>query len=73
MKLCLAIAVWMTTAASASSQTAPPDLILAHGKIITVDANDSIGEALAIRNGKIVQVGTRHRHPQACRKLNADH
>jgi hypothetical protein len=34
------------------------DLILIHGKIITVDAKDSIAEAIAIHDGKIVAVGT---------------
>jgi predicted amidohydrolase YtcJ len=34
-----------------------PDLILAHGKILTVDVHDSIAEALAIRAGIIIAVG----------------
>jgi predicted amidohydrolase YtcJ len=38
------------------TQTA--DLLLLHGHIITVDANDSIAQAIAIRNGVIVKVGT---------------
>src|ERR1700691_5470501 len=41
---------------SASAQT--PDLILIHGKILTVDAKDSIAQAVAIRQGKIVAVGS---------------
>ena len=41
---------------SASAQA--PDLILIHGKILTVDAKDSIVEAVAIRQGKIVAVGS---------------
>ncbi len=36
----------------------PPELILYHGTILTVDAQDSIVEALAIRDGKIVAVGS---------------
>src|SRR5262245_28410983 len=40
-------------AASASS-----DLILINGKIITVDAHDSVAQAIAIHDGKIVAVGT---------------
>jgi predicted amidohydrolase YtcJ len=36
----------------------PPQLILFHGHVLTVDAQDSIVEALAIRDGKIVAVGT---------------
>ena len=33
------------------------DLILVNGKIITVDDNDNIAEAVAIKMGKIVKVG----------------
>jgi predicted amidohydrolase YtcJ len=40
----------------ASAQTA--DLILVNGKILTVDAQDSIVEAIAIAKGKIVAVGS---------------
>jgi hypothetical protein len=36
----------------------PPDLILIHGKILTVDAQDSVVEAVAIAKGKIVSVGS---------------
>ena len=41
-----------------------PDLILIHGKILTVDAADSIAEAVAISHGKIVAVGTNQRIQQ---------
>jgi len=37
---------------------APADLILLHGHILTVDAKDSAVQALAIRQGTIVKVGT---------------
>jgi predicted amidohydrolase YtcJ len=43
---------------SSKSNPDSRDLILINGKIITVDANDSIAQALAIHNGKIVAVGT---------------
>jgi predicted amidohydrolase YtcJ len=46
----------LSLALSASAQT--PDLILIHGKILTVDAKDSIAEAVAIRQGKILAVGS---------------
>jgi predicted amidohydrolase YtcJ len=36
----------------------PPQLILFHGRVLTVDAHDSVFEALAIRDGKIIAVGT---------------
>lgn len=37
---------------------APADLVLIHGRIITVDPNDAVGQAIAIRDGKIIAVGT---------------
>jgi hypothetical protein len=36
----------------------PADLVLIHGHILTVDANDSVAEAIAVRHGVIVKVGT---------------
>ena len=35
-----------------------PQLILFHGRVITVDSVDSIAQGLAIRDGKIIAVGT---------------
>lgn len=35
-----------------------PDMIITNGKIITVDANFSFAEAVAVKNGKIVAVGS---------------
>jgi predicted amidohydrolase YtcJ len=43
--------------AGAARAAAAPQLILFHGRILTVDAQDSIVEALAIRDGKIVAAG----------------
>ena len=37
---------------------ATADLVLINGKIITVDSHDSVSEAIAIRNGKILATGT---------------
>jgi hypothetical protein len=37
---------------------APAELVLIHGKILTVDAADSTAEALAVRDGKIAAIGT---------------
>src|ERR1700724_1360351 len=36
----------------------PADLILTHGKILTVDTKDSVAQAVAIRQGKIIAVGS---------------
>src|ERR1700737_4024589 len=34
------------------------DLVLIHGHILTVDANDSVAQAIAVRHGVIVKIGT---------------
>jgi predicted amidohydrolase YtcJ len=47
--------VFGTTAAPAGEA---PDLILHHGKIVTVDPNFRIAEAMAVRGDRIVAVGT---------------
>src|SRR5882724_5928354 len=51
--LTLLFTVWVVGPAIAQ----PPDLILHHGKIATVDKAFSIAEAIAIRGETIVQVG----------------
>jgi predicted amidohydrolase YtcJ len=38
--------------------TTPADIVLLNGKIITVDANDRIAEAVAIEGAKIVAIGS---------------
>lgn len=42
----------------ACNETNPPDLILINGKIITLDSNSSIIEAVSVSNGKIAALGT---------------
>ena len=57
---------------SGPAQLPPPpgaDLILINGKIITVDAQDSVAQAVAIHKGKIVAVGTN----EQIRKLASEH
>ena len=49
-------AIFVLLASASHAQTA--DTILVNGKIVTVDAQSSIREALAIRDGKIVAIGT---------------
>ena len=41
-----------------TAQTPTADLILIHGHILTVDAKDSVVEAIAVRQGVIVKVGS---------------
>ena len=40
------------------AQQAPPDTILTNGKIVSVDAQFSIAQAVAVRGGRVVAVGT---------------
>ena len=42
----------------AAPSAAPADLILTNGKIITVDDRFSIVQALAVRNGRVLAIGT---------------
>lgn len=44
--------------AGARAQQGPPDLVLHHGRILTVDATDRVAEAIAIRGDRIVAVGS---------------
>jgi predicted amidohydrolase YtcJ len=51
--------VWASSAIGAAAQsTRAADLILAHGTILTVDSRDTVAQAIAIRDGKVLKVGT---------------
>ncbi|HYS75883.1 MAG TPA: amidohydrolase, partial [Burkholderiales bacterium] len=52
--------MWMLggVLACASALAQPADLVLVQGKIHTLDARSSVAEALAIRDGRIVAVGS---------------
>ena len=52
----LAVGITLLIATTALAQTA--DTILVNGKIVTVDAQLSTREAMAIRDGRIVSLGT---------------
>jgi hypothetical protein len=39
-------------------EPAPADLALMHGRVITVDARDRVASAIAVRGGRILQVGS---------------
>ena len=53
---CALLAVWLGAGGEAAAQ--PPDVVLLDGKIVAVDARASLHEALAVRDGKIVGVGS---------------
>ena len=40
------------------AQNPAADLVLIHGHVLTVDSNDSVAQAIAVRHGVIVKVGT---------------
>ena len=54
----MAAACVFLAGAGAAQAEVPPQVILFHGRILTVNAQDSIVEALAIRDGKIIALGT---------------
>jgi predicted amidohydrolase YtcJ len=56
MRTKLFVVVFVLLTSAARAQTA--DTILVNGKIVTVDAQSSIREALAIRDGKIAALGS---------------
>ncbi len=55
LSICLSAALASTTP---SDDAVPADLILAGGRIVTLDADHPEGTAIAIRNGRVLQVGT---------------
>ena len=54
----LALATLLCGTAGAAWAAPAPELILFHAHILTVDSHDSEAEALAVRDGKIVAIGT---------------
>jgi predicted amidohydrolase YtcJ len=54
----LAIGLLVLGVAPAATQTQAPDTVLLNGKIVTVDDRFSIAQALAIRDGRIIALGT---------------
>ncbi len=59
-KLCrfTLVLVCLSLSCSPMEESLLPDTVLVNGKIITVDANDSIAEAIAIQGGRIIAVGS---------------
>src|SRR5579864_3910778 len=52
----LLVTVLLTRVLAAQNPAA--ELLLIHGHILTVDANDSVAQAIAVHHGVIVKVGT---------------
>jgi predicted amidohydrolase YtcJ len=56
---CLLMAsVVMASLAIPARSAEPPQLVLIHGRILTVDPSDTIVQAIAVRGGKIVAIGS---------------
>jgi predicted amidohydrolase YtcJ len=53
-----AVAIIVTGSGAAQAQTAPADTVLVNGKVITLDARSTVAQAVAIRDGRIVAVGS---------------
>ena len=47
----------LATAGVSAAEVRPADAVYEHGYVYTVDAHDSVQQALAVRNGEIVYVG----------------
>jgi predicted amidohydrolase YtcJ len=63
LKTIVALSVTLATSVLLSgiagpTEAASADLVLMHGRIITVDAKDHVATALAVRGGRILQVGS---------------
>ena len=58
LRVVVAIGVLSIVIRPAGSQSPPADLVLLNGTIITVDPRDTIAEAMAVREGRIVFVGS---------------
>lgn len=49
----------MVTLAPAQNKHAEADFVLLNGKIVTVDENNSIAQAVAVKSGKVIAIGDR--------------
>src|SRR5690348_2540152 len=58
MKIVVAALVAALAAGCASVPSNPPDVVLYNGKVVTVDPQFSIAQAVAIRGERFVLVGT---------------
>jgi predicted amidohydrolase YtcJ len=57
--VCRCISALVVALASvASAQEPPPDAVWLNGKVLTVDANFTVAEAMAVRGGRIAATGT---------------
>ncbi len=59
VRLAAIVCTWCTVLlAGACAETEPADLVVINGKVVTVDGAFSVARAVAIRDGRVVVVGT---------------
>ncbi|MGZ9103489.1 MAG: amidohydrolase [Rhodoplanes sp.] len=58
LALAVAVSTGLMLAANAPAAGTEPDTVFVNGKIITLDAQDSIAPAVAVKDGRIVGVGS---------------
>jgi predicted amidohydrolase YtcJ len=56
--LCVLATLCSGTVSVALATASPPDLILWNGHVVTVNSTDDVAQAVAVRDGRIVAVGT---------------
>jgi predicted amidohydrolase YtcJ len=56
--LCAVVAIAGGSGAPRAQTPAPADLVLINGRVLTVDATDSVAPAVAIADGRVAAVGT---------------
>ncbi len=61
MRNVLACALGLSLLGGTQTAPAPADLVLRNGTVLTVDASDSVAQAIAIAGGRIVAVGSNER------------
>jgi hypothetical protein len=55
---CLVATLWSASVLASTVRVSAPELILWNGHIVTVNATDDVAQAIAVRDGRIVAVGT---------------
>ncbi len=58
MKTHTLVTALVVSAFTASAQNQSADILLRHAAVLTINAQDQVAEAVAIRNGRILSVGT---------------
>ena len=67
----VSVALLLLAATETPQAQAPADLVLINGRVLTVDANDSVAQAVAIASGRIVAVRQSLTQPGQYQKVQA--